>query len=149
MATSQPTRRRGTPAPLKLAMKLAVGMYRLTGGAVGGKLGPNSVLLLTTTGRRSGAPHTVPVSYFQDGDNIVLVASNGGADQHPAWYLNITAHSQVEIQIKRQRRSATATIASPEERKRIFADVVSRSPGYGKYQRRTTRVIPIVLLPAA
>lgn len=130
-------------------MKLAVGMYRLTGGAVGGKLGPNSVLLLTTTGRRSGAPRTVPVSYFQDGDNIVLVASNSGADQHPAWYLNITAHPQVEIQIKRQRRSATATIASPEERERIFADVVSRSPGYGKYQRRTTRVIPIVLLPAA
>ena len=127
-------------------MRLAVGMYRLTGGAVGGTIGSNPVLLLTTTGRRSGATRTVPVSYFQDGDNIVLVASNGGADRHPAWYLNITAHPAVEIQIKRQLRSVTATVASPEERARIFADVVARSPGYGKYQRRTTRTIPIVLL---
>ncbi|MGH2486808.1 MAG: nitroreductase/quinone reductase family protein [Ktedonobacterales bacterium] len=126
MSTPQGKRRRGAPAPLKFAMRLAVGMYRLTGGAVGGKLGPNNVLLLTTTGRRSGVPHTVPVSYFQDGEIIMLVASNGGADRHPAWYLNITAHPQVEIQIKRQRRSVTATVASPEERERNFAYVVSR-----------------------
>jgi deazaflavin-dependent oxidoreductase (nitroreductase family) len=137
---------RRAPALLKLILGLMVSLYRLTNGAIGGRMGPNPVLLLTTTGRKSGKPHTVPLSYFEDGQLRFLVASNGGQDRPPAWYLNLTANPRVEIQIKGDRKTVTATTASPAERELLWQRVIARAPSYDAYRRKTTRVIPIVLL---
>jgi deazaflavin-dependent oxidoreductase (nitroreductase family) len=86
------------------------------------------------------------LSYFEDGQLRFLVASNGGQDRSPAWYLNLTANPRVEIQIKGERKTVTATTASPAEREPLWQRVIARAPSYDAYRRKTTRVIPIVLL---
>jgi deazaflavin-dependent oxidoreductase (nitroreductase family) len=125
---------------------MIVSLYRWTGGAIGGRMGPNPVLLLTTTGRKSGRPHTVPVSYFETNGEVFIVASNGGKPQHPAWYLNLLAHPEVTIQRGRNVQRATAITADPEQHARLWAYVIATAPSYGNYQKRATRQIPIVLL---
>ncbi|MEO7002641.1 MAG: nitroreductase family deazaflavin-dependent oxidoreductase [Ktedonobacterales bacterium] len=146
MSTANPSRSRRTPAILRFALKAMVGLYRMTNGAVAGRMGSTPVLLLTTIGRKSGKPHTIPLSFFTDGDTLFLVASNGGSDRHPAWYLNLTAHPQVEIQVKGDHQTVTATTATPDERTRLWAQVVAKAANYARYAQRTTREIPIVLI---
>ena len=87
-------------------------VYRVSGGRVMGKMGPAPVLLLTTTGRKSGRRRTVPLLYLKDAEKIVIVASLGGAPRHPAWYLNLEANPAVELQIGKQRFAAEARTAS-------------------------------------
>jgi F420H(2)-dependent quinone reductase len=142
---STPPASRGAPAVVKFGMRAAVSLYRLTGGAIGGRVGPERVLLLTTTGRRSGQRHTVPVSYFEDGGTLFVIASNAGRESHPAWYLNLTAHPDAEIEIKRSRRQVTARTATPEERERLLAYVATQNPRRSE-QTPTTRQIPVVIL---
>jgi deazaflavin-dependent oxidoreductase (nitroreductase family) len=130
-------------------MGCMVTMYRFSSGGIGGRMMGNPVLLLTTIGRKSGKPHTIPLAYFEaDGDTFV-VASNGGAPRHPAWYLNLLANSTVAIQRGKQVQKATATPADPERRARLWQHVITKSPSYRRYQEGATREIPIVLLRPA
>jgi F420H(2)-dependent quinone reductase len=121
-------------------------LYRLTGGRVGGKAGEMTVLLLTTTGRKTGTQRTVPLTYFEDGDAYIVVGSKGGAPKHPAWYLNLEAHPEVEVQVGNERRRLRARRASPEEADRLWPTILEHAPLYGKYRAKTRREIPLVLL---
>jgi deazaflavin-dependent oxidoreductase (nitroreductase family) len=121
--------------------------YRETDGAEGHAWqGGTTVLLLTTTGRRSGASRTTPLIYGRDGDNYVVVASKGGADEHPAWYLNLQKDPEVEVQVLGDRFTARARAATDEEKPRLWQAAVERWPAYADYQRRTERDIPVVVL---
>jgi deazaflavin-dependent oxidoreductase (nitroreductase family) len=124
--------------------------YRLTGGLIGGRFGRARMLLLTTTGRKSGRPRTTPLLYLEDGGNLVVIASNGGNPMHPAWWLNLKSDPRAEVQVGRERRTVTAEEAEGEERERLWRAVVDVNSGYEGYQKSTTRRIPVVILrPAA
>ena len=146
MSTPAPSiRPRQTAAMQRWGIQAAVALYRLTGGAIGGRVGPERVLLLTTTGRKSGQRRTIPVSYFEDGSTLFVIASNAGRDYHPAWYLNLSALPDAEIQIRRQHRHVRAREASPEERIRLLAYASSQNPRRDE-AGPTTRAIPVVIL---
>lgn len=121
-------------------------VYRLSGGRVGGRVAGMPVLLLTTRGRSTGRPRTVPLTWFPDEDSTVLVASYGGDDRHPGWYRNLCAEPRVEVTQGRSHRAMKARTASPEERDRLWPKIVATYPGYGRYQSRTSRHIPLVVL---
>lgn len=120
--------------------------YQLTGGIFGAKVSGAPVVLLTTTGRKSGRPRTTPLIYLEDGDNLVIVGSFGGNDQHPAWYLNLRANPEAEVQIGGKRTRVRAETASDEERARLWPLLVQMYSGYDEYQKETTRKIPVVIL---
>jgi F420H(2)-dependent quinone reductase len=121
-------------------------LYRASGGRIGGRLWDLPVVLLTTTGRRSGKRRTVPLCSLRDGGDVVVIASYGGLDRPPAWWLNLEANPAAELLEGRERRAVTARNADPEERARLWAEVTSRAPGYLEYERRTDREIPVVIL---
>jgi deazaflavin-dependent oxidoreductase (nitroreductase family) len=146
--SSPPPAARGAPALMKLGMRAAVALYRWTGGAVGGRVGPESVLLLTTTGRKSGQRHTVPVSYFEEGLTLFVIASNAGRESNPAWYLNLVANPSAEIEVKRSRRRVTARVANPQEREHLLAYVATQNPRRNE-RTPTTRQVPVVILEPA
>lgn len=120
--------------------------YRLSGGLIGGRIGGLPVLLLTTTGRKSGKKRTRPLVYLEDADNMVVIASNGGAEQHPAWWLNLRANPKAEVQVGSDSKSVTAEEATGEERERLWREVVELYHGYDEYRRMTKRKIPVVVL---
>jgi F420H(2)-dependent quinone reductase len=121
-------------------------LYRVSGGRIGGRLWDLPVVLLTTTGRKSGKKRTVPLCSLRDGDDVVVIASYGGLDQPPAWWLNLEASPEATLLHGRTRRTVTARNAAPEERTRLWAEVTARAPGYLEYERRTDREIPVVIL---
>jgi F420H(2)-dependent quinone reductase len=125
-------------------------VYRLTGGKVGGQIGKLPVLLLTTIGRRSGRPRTQPLAYAQAGDGYAVIASKGGAPQHPLWYLNLRANPLAEVTVGRETRRVRARDAQGEERERLWRALADLYPGYDRYAQKTSRRIPVVVLePAA
>lgn len=151
MSTSTTSPRRGTSGIVKTMFSAMVAIYRWSGGAIGGKMGHARVLLLTTTGRRTGHSHTIPIAYFDvddDPDNrdIFIVASNAGRDRNPAWYFNLTANPHAEVQIRRERAAVSATVASPEERPRLWQRLVAAAPEYAPYEHTKGREVPIVVL---
>jgi deazaflavin-dependent oxidoreductase (nitroreductase family) len=117
-------------------------------GHIGWDAGGMPVLELTTTGRKSGEPRSVMLtSPLQEGDTIVIVASRGGDDIHPAWYLNLQANPDVKVKWKgAPAKPYTARTATSEERAPMWAGIVSRHKNYGDYQKKTEREIPLVLL---
>jgi deazaflavin-dependent oxidoreductase (nitroreductase family) len=122
-------------------------LYRVSGGKVGGSGFGMPVVILTTTGRKSGQKRpTVLTSPVQDGDTVVLVASWGGDDRHPLWYLNLVADPQVELEIHGEKRPMTARVAGPEEKAELWPRVVAAYKGYAGYQEKTERDIPLVIL---
>jgi F420H(2)-dependent quinone reductase len=121
-------------------------IFRLSGGRVAGRVGKAPILLLTTTGRKTGAPRTTPLLYLRDGERLAIVASFGGAPQHPAWYLNLSANPEVGVNIGRDQFTATARTSTPDERELLWPKVVALYSGYNGYQLKTTRTIPVVLL---
>jgi deazaflavin-dependent oxidoreductase (nitroreductase family) len=123
-------------------------MLKLTFGKFGWDLQKMPVVELTTTGRKSGQPRTVMLtSPVRDGDAIVVVASAGGEDQHPAWLLNVRDNPDVEVSLKgAPRQRMRARVATPEERARLWPQVTTQYKGYAGYQTKTTREIPLVLL---
>ena len=124
-------------------------VYRLTGGWIGGWVGV-PILLLTTKGRKSGKPRTHPLVYLATDDGYALVASYGGSDRHPDWYLNLDANPEVEVQVGPLRRRMRARTASAERRAELWPRLVAIYRDYDAYQRRSQREIPVVeLLPAA
>jgi deazaflavin-dependent oxidoreductase (nitroreductase family) len=122
------------------------GAYRATGGRVGGRVLGMPVLMLTTTGRRSGERRTVPLTYFEDGDALLVVGSKGGSPRHPDWFLNLESDPNATIQVGKQHRRVRARRATEEEAERLWPVVLGRAPVYGKYRSRTSREIPLVLL---
>lgn len=146
------TKPRGRPysrpivAAQRAATKLHSFVYRATGGRVGGRIVGGPVLLLTTTGRKSGKKRTVPLLYLEDGENLVLVASNGGAPVHPTWWLNLRANPEATVEVGREKLRVRAEEASPREKERLWSKLVEMYGGYETYRRRTDREIPVVLL---
>jgi deazaflavin-dependent oxidoreductase (nitroreductase family) len=123
------------------------GVFRASNGRLGNRGYGMPVLELTTTGRKSGRRRTTMLtSPVQDGTNVVVVASNGGDDRHPAWFLNLREDPNVEITMNGQTRAMRARIASPEERAELWPRVVAAHGGYAQYQERTDRDIPLVIL---
>jgi deazaflavin-dependent oxidoreductase (nitroreductase family) len=121
--------------------------YRETGGAVGHRWKRGSkILLLTTKGRKSGEPRTKPLIYEADGDRYVIVASKGGAPEHPDWYENLQAEPNVELQVLDEVFPARAHVAEGEERERLWQLVNGQWPDYDSYQEKTDREIPVVVL---
>lgn len=123
-------------------------VVKLSGGRLGWKALGMPVLELTTVGRRSGTPRTVLLtSPLQEGDTIVVVASKGGDDDHPAWFLNLREHPDVEVTVGgAAKRAMRARVATPDERARLWPLVTADHANYAGYQRKTTREIPLVLL---
>jgi F420H(2)-dependent quinone reductase len=107
------------------------------------------VCLLTTAGRKSGQPRTVPLLYLKDGNDWVIVASQGGAPQHPGWYFNLEADPKGEVEIGAERFPVTARRVSEEEKAALWPRLVAIYPPYDQYQRRTSRPIPVVRLSPA
>jgi len=134
---------------LNLAGKANVGIYRLSRGRVGGRLGRAPVLLLHHVGRRTGRERVVPLIYLPDGDRLALVASKGGTDTDPAWYRNLLAHPEASVEIGRERRRVRARRATELERADLWPRLVDIYPTYATYQTYTTRVIPVVVLEPA
>ena len=114
-----------------------------------GKMGAAPILLLTTMGRTSGRPRTVPLLYLKDDAGFVIVASFAGAPKHPAWYLNLEANPKVELQVGRERFAGTARRASAEEKSRLWPSLIAIYPAYADYQKRTKREIPVVIVSRA
>ncbi len=131
---------------LKVMIPVSVFLYRLTGGVIGGKLQTMSVLLLTTIGRKSGQPRTVPLAYLRDGSAYVIIASYGGLPRHPAWFLNLERHPEATIQVKKRQMQVKAETATPEKKRELWARLLEAAPGYVNYQKRTSRDIPMVIL---
>jgi len=120
--------------------------FRANAGRLGGSWEGRDLLLLTTTGRKSGRPHTKPMVYTRDGDRLLVYASKGGAPSHPDWYLNLAADPHVVVEVGPNRYDAIATPLEGEERDREFAAQAERNPVFGDYERKTSRVIPVVAL---
>lgn len=130
-------------------MTIYVFLYRLTGGKFGSHVQGLPVLLLTTTGRKTGKKRITPLGYLEHDGYYVITASNAGFDTHPAWFHNLKTHPQVELQIGNQQLTAIAELANPLLRQQLWTDLVKRAPGYGAYEKRTSREIPMVLLRPA
>ena len=120
--------------------------YRATGGRIGRRLVNNDMLLLTTTGRRTGDEHTVPLLYLSDGADVVVIASWGGRDYPPHWYLNLVAHPAAAVRIQDERWQVTVHELGEPERTEWWERAVAAYEGYAVYQSRTSRTIPVIRL---
>jgi deazaflavin-dependent oxidoreductase (nitroreductase family) len=120
--------------------------YRETDGAEGHDWRGTQTLLLTTTGRKSGEPRELPLIYGVSGDDHLIVASNGGADKPPAWFTNLKADPEVEVQVWGDRFTARARDATPQEKAEMWPIMTAEWPAYDDYQKKTERPIPIVVL---
>jgi deazaflavin-dependent oxidoreductase (nitroreductase family) len=128
--------------------RVNVALFRATGGRVGGRVGKAPILLLHHTGARSGTERVSPLIYLPDGDDLVVVASKGGVDRHPAWFHNLGAHPDTEVEVPREgRRAVRARVVSDEaERARLWPRLVEIYRPYESYQTYTERKIPLVVL---
>ncbi|HEX9379290.1 MAG TPA: nitroreductase family deazaflavin-dependent oxidoreductase [Gaiellaceae bacterium] len=121
-------------------------VYRVTDGKIGSRIGKLPVLLLTTIGRKSGKPRTQPLAYSRVGDGYAVIASKGGAAQHPLWYLNLRANPLAEVTVGRDTQQVRARDAEGEERERLWRALADLYPGYDRYAQKTSRRIPVVVL---
>ena len=137
------------PLLKKTLFRFHIGVYRLTGGHVLGRVVGAPVLLLSTSGRKTGRLRTWPLLYLIEGDTYVVVASNSGSPGHPSWYLNLRSNPAVTIQLGRLRLSVEARTASPKEKALLWPKMIGVFSGYETYQGRTRREIPVVILEEA
>ncbi len=121
-------------------------VQRLSRGRILDRVAGMPVLLLTTTGRRSGKARTTPLTFFRDGSDLLVIASNGGADRPPDWSLNLEQNSHAVVEIGARKLAVTARVASAEEKERLWPGIAATYSGYAAYQKRTTRQIPVVIL---
>jgi deazaflavin-dependent oxidoreductase (nitroreductase family) len=131
---------------LRWTGRLNVPIYRATGGRLMGKVGRAPVLLLTTTGRKSGQPRTAPVVYLADGERLIVIGSNAGNDRVPAWSLNLKANPDAEVEVGRKRRTVRARVAEGEERAALWRMSNEQYAGFDDYERRTDRTISLFVL---
>jgi deazaflavin-dependent oxidoreductase (nitroreductase family) len=120
--------------------------FRANGGETFGMFKGRPLLLLTTTGAKSGAQRTTPLVYTRDGDRHVIIASKGGAPTHPAWFLNLRKNPDVTIEVGTEKFDATASIADGAEHDRLYAQHAEMMPQFNEYQQKTSRRIPVVVL---
>ncbi len=118
--------------------------FRANGGVVGGRFAGRPLLILNTIGAKSREPRSHALMYGEDGDDLFIIASKGGAPEHPAWYHNLVANPTVTIELGTETFAAEATPAEGAERDRLFAKMVDAWPFFGEYQRRVERQIPVV-----
>ena len=123
--------------------------FRANGGKVGGGFEGAPMLLLHTTGAKSGKERVNPLVYQADGDRIVIFASKAGADTHPDWFHNVRANPEVTIEVGTETETRRARVAEGEERERIWAKQKQDMPGFAEYEAKTERVIPVVVLEQA
>jgi deazaflavin-dependent oxidoreductase (nitroreductase family) len=135
-----------TRAPLAGWITEHMNRYLETNGEDGHDWRGVTTLLLTTTGRKTGEPLQLPLIYGMDGDRYLVVASKGGAPKHPAWYLNLVADPDVEVQVKADKFKAKARTATPVEKPPLWAKMAALFPNYTEYQSRAGREIPVVIL---
>jgi F420H(2)-dependent quinone reductase len=143
---------RGRPYPRAVARVqralagLHSGIYRLSGGRLGGRIAGSPVLVLVTTGRRTRAERHTPLLYLPDGEDLVIVASNGGTASHPAWWLNLQADPRAGVILADRRLPVVAMQAAGDDWHELWNRLVRMYPGYAEYQRKTDRDIPVVRL---
>ena len=138
---------------IKTMSKVNVAVYRWTGGLLGSKWRVGAafpwgipVLLLTTIGRKSGAPRIAPLLFIRDGENVVVVASQGGLPKDPLWYKNLKQTPTVEVQIMRKKTQMLARTATAEEKARLWPELVAHYSDFASYESWTDREIPVVIL---
>jgi deazaflavin-dependent oxidoreductase (nitroreductase family) len=131
---------------LRWTGRLNIPVYRLSGGRIGGKINKAPVLLLTTTGRKSGQQRTAPVVYLADGENLVVIGSNAGHSRPPAWSLNLKVNPEAEVEVGRKRRKVRARVAEGEERTDLWRRHNEQYSGFDEYEARTDRDIAVFVL---
>jgi deazaflavin-dependent oxidoreductase (nitroreductase family) len=135
-----------SPIDRKAFNAALIAEFRANGGKVGGRFEGRPVLLLTTTGARSGRRITTPLVYLQDGEQRLIFASKAGSPTNPDWYHNLVANPTVTVEVGTDTYDATAAVVSGPERDRLYARQVETAPIFGEYQQRTTRIIPVISL---
>lgn len=125
--------------------KEIIEQFRAHGGLLPGRRSEHQLILLTTTGAKSGLPRINPLNYSMDGDRIIVIASKGGSPTHPDWYHNLVAHPEAMIEIGTETFPVRATFAAAEERERLFNAQAALMPFFAAYQRQTPRRIPVVI----
>lgn len=131
---------------LRWTGKLNVPLYRASGGRLMGKVGKAPVLLLTTTGRKSGEPRTAPVLYLADGERLIVIGSNAGNASAPAWSLNLKANPDAEVEVGRARRRVRARVAAGDERIELWRKANQQYAGFDDYESKTSRDIALFVL---
>jgi F420H(2)-dependent quinone reductase len=131
---------------LRLAGRFNVPVYRISGGRLMAKVAQAPVLLLTTTGRRSGQRRTAPVCYLLDGERLVVIGSNAGNSHPPAWALNLLADPEAEVELRRKRQPVTARVAEGDEREDLWRRMNQLYSGFDDYEKRTDRDIKVFVL---
>jgi deazaflavin-dependent oxidoreductase (nitroreductase family) len=126
--------------------KQIIDEFRTNSGKVGGRFEGRTLLLLHTKGAKSGQERINPVAYVKDGDRFVVIASKGGADTHPDWYYNVITDPLVTVEVGTETFQAKATVAEEPERTHLYDKMVEVAPGFDDYRRKTTRVIPVIVL---
>lgn len=130
----------------KVANGLHVALYRMSGGKFANKIANLPILLMTTFGRKSGKPYTNPVVYLKDGQDYLVTATSGGVDWHPGWYLNLKTRPEAKIEVGDTTFNVRATFAESEERTRLYEKFKTASSNFVKYEKRTSRVLPVIRL---
>jgi deazaflavin-dependent oxidoreductase (nitroreductase family) len=130
----------------RFVLDIFVSLYRLTHGKFGGRVQGLPVLLLRTVGRKTGRERTTPLGYFMEDGKYVITASNAGFNTHPGWFHNLRANPRVTIEIQDRQIEAEAEVAAPEKRRALWSQLISLSPPYANYAKKTTREIPLVIL---
>lgn len=120
--------------------------FRANGGTVTGMFARTPLILLTTTGRRTGARHTTPLAHTTDGEALVVIASKGGAPTNPLWFENLVANPTATVERGTEKFEVTARVAQGEERDRLYANQAALMPAFAEYERKTPRKIPVVVL---
>ncbi len=153
MAKLNPLTRLLDWATLKASMRLSKGIterhvtiYRKTGGLLGGRIRELPVLLLTTTGRKSGQQRTQPLNYLRYGSSYVVAASNSGRDSYPAWFLNLQSNPRASVQVRRKVVPVVTRVATEEEHERLWQELTAKGRNYVEYTKMTGRHIPMIIL---
>ena len=120
--------------------------FRENGGEVTGRFAGAPLLLLTTTGAKSGEKRTTPLAFSSDGDDIIIIASYAGNPKHPAWFLNMRANPEVTIELPNETFITNAVIPEGEERQRLFDQQAAKMPAFKEYQAKTSRQIPVIVI---
>jgi deazaflavin-dependent oxidoreductase (nitroreductase family) len=126
--------------------KAIIEEFRANAGKVGGNFEGKPLLILHTTGAKTGKPHVNPVVYTMDGDRIVVIASMGGAPTHPDWYYNLVANPLVTVEVGTETFQAKAEVLAEPDRTRLYNQMITVMDSFAEYQQKTTRVIPVIAL---
>ena len=137
------------PGTLARISRAHVWLYKRTGGLIGRYLDGLEILLLTSRGKKTGLERVAPLPFFRDGNRLVLIASNGGRDAHPAWFHNVMAHPDVHLQVGNWEGRARVSLAKGEERARLWRTITQKHPRYDRYLLMTQREIPVLVLELA